>query len=151
MSCIYAGFVPEDREIALLLIAREVSQGGGFSPTSRNVASVEALIDDGLAGCSSRFHWNKVRSDAARDFALTALLGEAIAQSLQASGRAVAPLEQYYLSNPGAASQRKPLAEFLAANGWEQPSEQELILAGLFIDALALKDQARARFGPDRP
>ena len=92
VSCIYSAFSPEDREIALLLIAREISQGGKFSPSSRNVVSVEALIDDGSAQCGARFHWPKGRSEAARDFTMTALLGEAIDQSLQASGRTVAPL-----------------------------------------------------------
>lgn len=151
VSCIYAGFPPEDREIALLLIAREISQGGDFSASSRNVASVDALIDDGLAQCRARFQWAKARSDAARDFTMTALLGEAIDQSLQAGGRTVAPLEKFYRSNPGALSLRangsQMLADFLKSNGWEQPDEQELVLAGLYVDTLALKDEARAKFG----
>lgn len=150
VSCIYAGFTPEDREIALLLIAREISQGGKFSAASPNFAAVDALIDDGLAPCSARFHWDKGRAAAARDFTLTALLAEAIDQSLQASGRSVVALEQFYLAHPGAnalhAKSSKSLAEFLRSNGWKEPSEQELVLAGLFVDALALKHQASADF-----
>lgn len=154
VSCIYAGFSPEDREIALLLIAREISQGGKFSPSSRNVASVDALIDDGSAQCSARFHWSKARSDAARDYALTAFLGEAIDQSLQASARTIAPLEEYYRTNPGALSLRadgvKQLAEYLGAHGWEKAERQELVLAALYVDTLALKDQARTKFSAVR-
>lgn len=150
VSCIYAAFSPEDREIALLMIAREISQGGKFLPSSRNVASVEAMIDDGSAQCSARFHWAKARSEAARDFTMTALLGEAIDQSLQAGGRTVAPLDEFYRSNPGTLSMRangsKQLAEFLEANGWERPADQELVMAGLYVDTLALKDQAQAKF-----
>lgn len=154
VSCIYAGFSTEDREIALLLIAREISQGGDFSSSSRNVASVEALIDDGSAQCSARFHWPKGRSEAARDFAMTALLGEAIDQSLQASGRTVALLEEFYRSTPGELSRRaegiEQLTEYLRTNGWEQAEQQELVLAALYVDTLALKDQARTKFSAVR-
>lgn len=150
VSCVYAGFSAEDREIALLLIAREIAQGGKFAPGSRNAASVDALIDDGLEQCRARFHWGQGRSDAARDYTLTALLAEAIDQSLQAGGRSVVPLEQFYRRHPDALSRRTndsmALAAFLKSNGWKEPREQELVLAGLFIDALALKDQASAEF-----
>ena len=85
---------------------------------------------------------------------MTALLGEAIDQSLQASGRTVAPLERFYRNNPGTLSMRangnKQLAEFLKANGWERPQDQELVLAGLYVDTLALKDQAQAKFAAVR-
>ena len=48
------------------------------------------------------------------------------------------------------ANGNKQLAEFLKANGWERPQDQELVLAGLYVDTLALKDQAQAKFAAVR-
>lgn len=85
---------------------------------------------------------------------MTALLGEAIDQSLQASGRTVALLEEFYRSTPGELSRRaegiEQLTEYLRTNGWEQAEQQELVLAALYVDTLALKDQARTKFSAVR-
>lgn len=151
VACTYDSMGPEDREIALLLVAREFGQGGKFAPSSRNVSAVNDLIADAQHKCRLRFGWSVVRADAASNYALAAILGEAIGQSLQSTGRSIAPLEQFYRQNPvsqaGRGNQRK-LAGYLAEQGWEEATDSELFLAWLYLETLMAKDQERRRFGP---
>lgn len=151
VSCAYDGMGREDREIALLLIAREFAQGGKFDLSSRNVTAVNELIAAAQQTCRKRFGWTARQSDAATNYALTAILGDALDQSLQAGGRSIAPLEQYYRENEAARRSGKAgpgarLGSYLSANGWDGASEPELSLARLYIEILIGKDLARREF-----
>lgn len=150
VSCAFDSMGQEDREIALLLIAREFGQGGKFAPSSRNVSAVNDLIAEAQQKCRLRFSWSAVRADAASNYALTAILGEAIGQSLQSTGRSIASLEQFYRQNPvsqaGRSNQRR-LAGYLGEQGWAEATDSELFLAWLYLETLMAKDQERRRFG----
>lgn len=153
-SCIYESMPAEDREMALLLISREFASGGRFGQPSRNLETVNELIEESHQRCLSRFNWSLARSQAASGYALTALLGAALEQSLQSLELDVAPLEAFYRDNRAVlagrdkltAAQLQRLATFVTARGWTEPREAELALAGLFVESLMLKDQAQRQF-----
>ncbi|MBN8502067.1 MAG: hypothetical protein J0M19_13065 [Sphingomonadales bacterium] len=154
VDCVYGYMSDEDREMSLLLMAREIVDGGRFRKTSRNVQAVDRLIEEAHQKCLTRFKWSATRSGAATGYALTAILGEALDQALQVYGRPMAALNQFYTANrqslAGRSDLTKPEEEKLAAhlksNGWEEASAGEISLAGLYVETLMLKDQAAREF-----
>lgn len=153
VSCAYDAMTAEDREIALLLMAREFGQGGAFVATSPNLTAIHELIEAAQRTCGTRFRWSAFRAEVAGSYALTALLGEAIAQSLQAAGHSIAPLDGYYREH-GAALRRdgrfagdERLAQYLGQHGWDDATEFAVALAALYLETLIEKDEARRQFG----
>lgn len=154
VSCVYDYLSVEDREMALLLVAREIVDRGGFAETSPNVMAVDRLIEDAHQRCLDRFNWSIMRSRMSTDFALTAILGEALFQALESFGRPLSPLGDYYRENRGVLSARRKLDEgdgarlfaHLEANGWEDAQNGELDLALLYLETLIQKDQAARYF-----
>lgn len=154
VACIYDGMTPEDREIALLLISREIGAQGQFSDASPNVRAVNDLIEESHDKCLARYNWSVARSGAANSYALTALLGEALGQALEAAEKPLAPLEDFYRQQRKTltgryglrAADRQRLLVFLRAQGWESADEARFDLAALYVETLLLKDQARRQF-----
>lgn len=155
VQCVYDYMSIEDREMALLLLAREIADGGRFRKTSPNVRAVDRLIEEAHEKCLARFNWSVARSDSATGFALAAILAEALGQALEAFGYPLAPLDAYLADNraklmaKGAleASDRDALSLYLEEKGWETAAEDELALAGLYLETRLLQDQAERRFG----
>lgn len=162
VQCVYEYMGTEDREMALLLLAREIADGGRFRKTSPNVMAVDRLIEEAHEKCLARFNWSVARSDAATGYALAAILAEALRQALDTFGYPVAPLETYWTDNRNrlaarnilAASDQDQLSAFLRERGWEAAEDDELSLAALYLETRLLQEQAERRFsyysGPAR-
>jgi hypothetical protein len=154
VSCVYDYMSAEDRELALLLIAREIVDGGRFSKGSKNVQAVDRLIEDAHELCLNRFNWSIGRSNAAMGYALTAILAEALSQALDSFGHPSSPVAEYYRENRAALAgkidlnrtDQDKLAAYLKLKGWEKAAEAELALAGLYLETFLLKENAQRDF-----
>lgn len=154
VSCVYDSMPDEDREIALLLIAREINEGGKFAKTSKNVQAVDRLIEEAHQRCLGRFNWSIGRSFSATDFAMTAIMGDALAQALDAIGFPSAPVSDFYQQNLTALAgksrlseaERTRLKEQLKARGWDKANEPQFALAGFYVETMMLKAETQRRF-----
>ena len=154
VSCVYDYLSAEDREIALLLIAREIVDGGGFSKASQNVQAVDRLIEEAHQKCLTRFNWSIARSDTASGFALTSILAEALGQAIESFGYPIGPLGDHFRENRLALSGKRDLTSAdkdrlyarLKLSGWDKAREAELGLAALYVETLMLKDRALRQF-----
>ncbi|MBN8485549.1 MAG: hypothetical protein J0L50_12325 [Sphingomonadales bacterium] len=155
VQCVYDYMSAEDREMALLLLAREIADGGSFRKNSLNVKAVDRLIEDAHEKCLARFNWSVARSDAATGYALAAVLAEALSQAMETFGYPIEPLNSYLAENRPrlilkgtiGAAERDKLSLHLKENGWEKASPEELALAGIYLETRLLQDQAGRRFG----
>lgn len=155
VQCVYDYMAVEDREMALLLFAREIANGGRFRKGSPNVQAVDRLIEEAHEKCLARFNWSVARSDAATGYALAAVLVEALSQAIETFGYPIEPLNSYLAENrarlivKGAigTAERDKLSLYLKENGWEKASPEELALAGVYLETRLLQDQAERRFG----
>lgn len=154
VRCVYEFLTPEDREIALLLLSREMAGSGRFRATSRNVRAINRLIEEAHGKCLDRYNWSFGRSDAALGYAMTAILSDAVMQSLDGFGQPVDRIDRYYAENRTALSNRKELdeadrqrlADYLKENGWKAGEKGELELAALYLESLLLRDAAQRQF-----
>lgn len=154
VRCVFEYMSAEDREMALLLMAREIVDGGRFRKTSKNVQSVDRLIEEAHQKCLDRFNWSIGRSDASTGYALTAILSEALSQALDSFGKPMAPIIDYYTVNRAglvgksnlSGSQQDRFTGYLKDNGWEGAEAAELVIAKLFLETMLLKDQAQRQF-----
>lgn len=154
VSCAYDYMGPEDREMALLLIAREIVDGGKFSKTSPNVMAVDRLIAEAQEKCLDRFNWSIGRTESASGFALTSILTEALSQALASFELPVTPLGDYFAENRLLLSARKSmvltdrlkLRGYLKERGWDKAREVDFAMAGLYVETLMLKGRAAALF-----
>lgn len=155
VQCVYEYMSVEDRELALLLLAREIADGGRFRKTSLNVQAVDRLIEEAHEKCLARFNWSVARSDAAMGYALAEILAEALGQAMETFGYPIAPLNSYLAENrsrlvaksPIGTAERDKLSLHLKENGWEKAAQDELALAALYLETRLLQDQAGRRFG----
>jgi hypothetical protein len=155
VQCVYDYMSIEDREMALLLLAREIADGGRFRKTSPNVQAVDRLIEEAHQKCLARFNWSVARSDSATGYALAAILAEALGQALETFGYPIAPVEAYLAENRTrligkntlGATERDQLSLYLKEKGWEKAAQDELALAQLYLETRLLQDQAERRFG----
>jgi len=155
VQCVYEYMSTEDREMALLLFAREIADGGRFRKTSLNVKAVDRLIEEAHDKCLARFNWSVARSDAAMGYALGEILAEALSQAMETFGFPVAPLDGYLAANrarllakgPLGTADRDQLSLYLKENGWETASQDELALASFYLETRMLQAQADRRFG----
>lgn len=144
VTCAYDYMGPEDREIALLLVAREIIDGGKFGKTSANVVSVERLIAEAREKCLDRFSWSIGRSEAADSYAMTAILGEALVQAIETFKLPVTPLAEFYRQNRLLLNTRSTLGltdrlklrGFLKEHGWADAREVDFALGGFYIETL---------------
>ncbi len=154
VRCVYDYMGAEDREMALLLMAREIADGGRFRKTSKNVMVVDRLIEEAHQKCLNRFNWSIGRSDAATGYALASVLSEALSQAVDSFGKPMAPIAEYYTTNRASLAGKYDLTRtqqvrftaYLKKNGWEGAESAELAIAGLYLETLMLKDQANRQF-----
>ncbi|HCF24493.1 MULTISPECIES: hypothetical protein [unclassified Novosphingobium] len=154
VSCVYDSLSDEDREISLLLIAREIVDGGSFRKTSKNVQGVDRLIEEAHQKCLARYNWSIGRSFSATDYALTAIMHDALAQAMEAIGFPASPLGEFYRDNLPAlagksrlsAADQARLKEQLKAKGWDKANEAQFALAGFYIETMMLKAESQRRF-----
>jgi hypothetical protein len=154
VSCVYDYMGAEDREMALLLIAREIVDGGRFGKTSPNVMAVDRLIDEAQDKCLDRFNWSIGRSESASGFALTAILAEALGQALDSFGLPITPLQNYFRENSTGLTgrislnlaDRIKLRGYLKEKGWDKAREADFGLGNLYLETLMLQSEAAGRF-----
>ncbi|MFN3516674.1 MAG: hypothetical protein ACK4YM_05880 [Novosphingobium sp.] len=155
VQCVYDYMTAEDREMALLLFAREITDGGRFSKSSPNVRAVGRLIEEAHEKCLARFNWSVARSDAAMGYALAAVLLEGLTQAIETFGYPIEPLNGYLAENrarlilngANGRAEQDQLSLHLKENGWEKASPEELTLAGLYLEMRLLQDRGERRFG----
>jgi hypothetical protein len=154
VNCVYDYMSAEDREMSLLLIAREIVDGGRFSKASKNVQAVDRLIEEAHQKCLARFNWSVARSDNATGFALTSILAEALGQALESFGHPPAPITDFFREDHGTLAGKRDfgkadqsrLKAYLADKGWGEVKEAEFGLARLYLETLMLRDEAERRF-----
>jgi hypothetical protein len=152
--CVYDYMSAEDREMALLLFASEAIGGGRFAKSSKNVQIVDRLIEEAHDKCLDRFAWSVGRSDSAKSYALTAILGEGLRQALEVDGLPVDKLDGYFAVNRTALARKTEIAgadkqrltAWLVENGWDAEKPETLNMAGFYLETQMLLDQAQRFF-----
>lgn len=153
--CVYDYMSEEDREMALLLFASEAIGGGRFRKSSKNVQIVDRLIDEAHEKCLDRFAWSIGRSEAAKNYALTAILGEGLRQLLIVEDFPVAKIDAYFAANRMALSRKNEiegadkdrLTSWLIEQGWDADKADSLKMAALYLETQMLLDKTERFFG----
>lgn len=153
--CVYDYMSDEDREMALLLFASEVIGGGKFRKSSKNVQIVDRLIEEAHDKCLDRFAWSIGRSESAKSYALTAILGEGLRQVLVVEGHPADIIGTYFTANRAALSQKDViegaekdrLTKWLVAQGWDAKATDALNMAALYLETQMLLDRTQRFFG----
>lgn len=153
--CIYDYLSEEDREMALLLFASEAISGGKFRKSSKNVQIVDRLIEEAHEKCLDRFAWSVGRSESAKGYALTAILGEGLRQVLLVDGLPVAKVDAYFANNRAVLSRKteiegadkERLTSWLIAQGWDADRADTLNMAALYLETQMLLDRSERFFG----
>lgn len=153
--CVYDYMSEEDREMALLLFASEAIGGGRFRKSSKNVQIVDRLIEEAHEKCLDRFAWSIGRSEAAKNYALTAILGEGLRQVLIVEDFPVAKIDAYFAANRMALSRKNEiegadknrLTSWLIEQGWDADKADALNMAALYLETQMLLDKTERFFG----
>jgi hypothetical protein len=152
--CVYDYMSDEDREMALLLFASEAIGGGKFRKSSKNVQIVDRLIEEAHDKCLNRFAWSIGRSEAAKNYALTAILGEGLRQVLAVDGYPVTKVDTYFTANRFVLSRKSEiegtdkdrLNTWLIDQGWDAKKTDSLNLAALYLETQMLLDRTERFF-----
>lgn len=152
--CIYDYMSEEDREMALLLFASEAIAGGQFNKSSKNVKIVDRLIEEAHDMCLDLFAWSIGRSDSARSYALTAILGEGLRQVLVVDGHPVDKIDAYFAANRSAlldkheieGADKDQLTAWLIERGWDAEETAALKMAALYLETQMLLDKTQRLF-----
>ncbi len=152
--CVYDYMSDEDREMALLLFASEAIGGGKFSKSSKNVQVVDRLIEEAHDKCLDRFAWSIGRSESAKSYALTAILGEGLRQVLAVDGFAVDKVDAYFAANRAGlvgkteivGADKKRLTTWLIEQGWDAEKTDALTMAALYLETQMLLDRTQRFF-----
>lgn len=153
--CVYDYMSEEDREMALLLFASEAIGGGRFRKSSKNVQIVDRLIEEAHEKCLDRFAWSIGRSEAAKSYALTAILGEGLRQVLIVDDFPVAKIDAYFAANRLALSRKSEiegadkdrLTSWLIEQGWDADKAEALNMAALYLETQMMLDKTERFFG----
>jgi hypothetical protein len=141
--------------MALLLFASEAIGGGRFRKSSKNVQIVDRLIEEAHEKCLDRFAWSIGRSEAAKNYALTAILGEGLRQVLIVEDFPVAKIDAYFAANRMALSRKNEiegadkdrLTSWLIEQGWDADKADALNMAALYLETQMLLDKTERFFG----
>jgi hypothetical protein len=152
--CVYDYLSEEDREMALLLFASEAIGGGRFRKSSKNVQIVDRLIEEAHEKCLDRFAWSIGRSEAAKNYALTAILGEGLRQVLLVEAFPVTKVDAYFAANRAALSRKTEiegadknrLTSWLIEQGWDADKTDSLNMAALYLETQMLLDRTERFF-----
>ncbi len=154
VHCAYDQLSTEDREMALLLLQREVGSERKVHAGSPNLNVIDRLVDEAQVKCAGPFAWSSGRSDAAVAYAMNELLSEGVAQAIEAKGHSATQVESYF------AEHRKELAglseikgaeseafrSYLIAQGWAKSESAVLAIAEYYLDSLLNRESETLRF-----
>lgn len=167
-ACAYQRLSSEDRELALLMFAREMRANQRVVYTTPTMKVVVRLVEGALGSCRAAYGWTRAQRAAAFSFAMEGLLRDAFGQIIDAQTQGRSRLVEGYFSahraelagiDNLAGKNAERFAAFLEANGW--PGSDETARAGavsylellIGIDAheRAFRAARAVRTGPQRP
>lgn len=149
VHCVYDLMSTEDREMALLLLEREVASETRLHAGSRNLQVIDRLVDEARVKCAQPFAWSSGRSDAAVAYTMNELMSEGVAQALEAKGHGTGEIEEYYgqhraelaglarIEGAKAAAFRTNLFD----QGWTKDETATLATAEFYLEALLARDR----------
>ena len=148
VHCVFDQMPGEDREMAMLLMENEILADGDFTPGSRNLAVIERLIEEARVKCDSAFHWSKPRSDAAADYAMSALFTDGLSQTIAMLGQQTKPIDRYFAEHRvqliGSRSVKGIAAlhfkAYLVEQGWDEDDKDRLGIGVFYLETLIWQD-----------
>ena len=154
VHCAYDQMSTEDREMALLLLEREVGSSSKTHENSPNLKVIDRLVDAARDKCTAPYAWTGRRSEAAVAYAMNELMSEGVAQALVAKGHSVAPIEEFFTVRrsdlagiseiTGATSEA--FRAYLITRGWEKSESSSLGIAEFYLESLLHRDSEARRF-----
>ena len=154
VHCAFDLMSTEDREMALLLLEREVGSSSTTHENSPNLKVIVRLVDAARAKCAAPYAWTGGRSDAAVAFAMNELMSEAVAQALEAKGHSIAPIEEFFTLRRGdlaglseiTGANSEAFRAYLITRGWEKSESSSLGIAEFYLESLLHRDSEARRF-----
>ena len=154
VHCAYDLMSTEDREMALLLLEREVGSSRKSHVGSLNLKVIDRLVDEARARCATPYAWSRGRSDAAVSYAMNELMSEGVAQALEAKGRSAAPVEAYFTQHraefAGMSEIKGADAEafrgYLLAQGWTKSELTTMAIAEFYLESLLTRENEAQQF-----
>ena len=149
VGCVYDLMSLEDREMALLLFAREAASGVKFHGSSRNLEVIDRLVEEARVKCAAPYGWSPEHSDAASGYAINELMRAGVTQTLDAKGHTTAPIDAYYTGHRAdlagtetiEGAKADEFRAFLFEQGWAKSETAMLGIAEAYLETLL----ARAR------
>ena len=154
VHCAYDQMSTEDREMALLLLEREVGSSNKTHENSPNLKVIDRLVDAARDKCAAPYAWTGGRSEAAVAFAMNELMSEGVAQALEAKGHPIAPIEEFFTARRGdlaglsdiTGANSEAFRAYLITRGWEKSESSSLGIAEFYLESLLHRDSEARRF-----
>ena len=154
VGCVYDLMSLEDREMALLLFAREAASGVKFHGSSRNLKVIDRLVDEARVKCAAPYGWSPARSDAASAYALNELMRAGVTQTLDAKRHSTAPIDAYYTGHRAELAgtetikgeQADEFRAYLFEQGWAKSEPAILGIAEFYLETLLTRARAAKAF-----
>ena len=154
VHCAYDLMSTEDREMALLLLEREVGSSRKSHANSPNLKVIDRLVDEARARCAAPYAWSRGRSDAAVSYAMNELMSEGVAQALEAKGRSAAPVDAYFVQHraelTGMSEIKGANAEafqgYLIGQGWAKSETTTMAIAEFYLESLLTREDEAQHF-----
>lgn len=150
VGCVYDLMSLEDREMALLLFAREAASGVKFHGGSRNLEVIDRLVDEARVKCAAPYGWSPEHSDAASGYAMNELMRAGVTQTLDAKRHSTAPIDAYYtghraeLAGTEAVEGAKAdeFRAYLFQQGWAKSEPAMFGIAEAYLETLLARARA---------
>jgi len=154
VHCAYDQMSTEDREMALLLLEREVGSARKSHLDSPNLKVIERLVDEANAKCSKPYAWSPEQSEAATVYAINELRREGFAQALEAKGHSATQIDAFYdhhrihLARDSQIKGKAAAVFFRYLNdlGWKKDDDISLARAELYLNSLLNRDSQACLF-----
>ena len=154
VHCAYDQMSTEDREMALLLLEREVGSSSKTHENSPNLKVIDRLVDAARDKCAAPYAWTSRRSAAAVAYAMNELMSEGVAQALVAKGHSVAPIEEFFTVRRSdlagiseiTGANSEAFRAYLITRGWEKSESSSLGIAEFYLESLLHRDSEARRF-----
>ena len=154
VHCAYDQMSTDDREMALLLLEREVGSSRKDHVNSPNLKVIDRLVGAARDKCAATYAWSGGRSVAAVAYAMNELMIEGVAQALAAKGHSIAPIEEYFAAHRSAladvneitGANAEAFRAWLITRGWEKSEGASLGIAEFYLESLLHQDSEARRF-----
>ena len=154
VHCAYDLMSTEDREMALLLLEREVGSKSRSHANSPNLKVIDRLVDEARARCATPYAWSRGRSNAAVSYAMNELMSESVAQALEAKGRSAAPVDAYFAQHRAGlagmseikGSNAEAFRGYLLDQGWMKSEATTMAIAEFYLESLLTRENEAQHF-----